>query len=102
MKVRIVQLEQFHNTTSRNTFTAFSEYNSAIFRVVNCSVLRDLERDVERNEIIEKCAQLTGEAAQRTPMRAMWENKKAIHKRVKDILFTRKDFLTTVIGQVSW
>jgi hypothetical protein len=74
MKVRIVQLEQFHNTTSRNTFTAFSEYNSAIFRVVNCSVLRDLERDVERNEIIEKCAQLAGEAAQRTPMRAMYES----------------------------
>jgi Zn ribbon nucleic-acid-binding protein len=30
------------------------------------------------------------------------KTKKAIHKRVKDILFTRKDFLTTAIGQVSW
>jgi hypothetical protein len=40
----------------------FAQYNSGIFGVVICDVLRDLVRDVERNEIIENDVQMAGEA----------------------------------------
>jgi hypothetical protein len=66
------------------------EYNSGIFGVVFCDVLRDLARDVERKEIIENDVRLAGEAAQRAPMRAMWKSESSRFKNPSKTFFSQE------------
>jgi hypothetical protein len=60
---------------------------------VICGVLRDLAGDVERNEICENEAQVGAEAAQCTPLRAMWKSEKMISKSRQRHSFHKKRFL---------
>jgi hypothetical protein len=56
---------------------------------VNCDLWRDLACNLERNEILDNGVQLAGEAAQRTPMRALREPQKSASKPWSTFFFSQ-------------